>query len=106
MSKNVNVEVSDNPVDYTILGVAAVGVLGFAYVYGVNLYMWNNLLVAINTFLIAILIWLVLTDKNVLVKLINDHQMVVVSAALLLGANAAMDLMKAVSTGASKGGNR
>lgn len=78
MSSSVNVD--------TNAGLAGYGILaGALYFAGFSFSNISNVILALTTILVALLLWLVLTDVKKLADLLQNNQLVAIVASCIIG---------------------
>ncbi len=95
MSSEVNVEIDTKSTGF-LVGVAAV-VGGLLYMNGFKMSGLMSMLLAVSCVLIALLLWLLLTDKEKLVSFINERHLLALVASCVVAANVVMSAMQNMS---------
>jgi hypothetical protein len=92
MSSEVNVEIDTKSTGF-LVGVAAV-VGGLLYFNGFKMSGLMGMLLAVSCVLVALLLWLLLTDKDKLVSFIKDRHLLALAASCAIAANVVMSAMQ------------
>lgn len=94
MSSTVSVDTDAGLPGYGILAGSAVVVAGALYFAGFNFSNLANVVLALTTILVAVLIWLVLTDVKKLANLLEQNQLVAVVSSCIIGAGVLVSVIQ------------
>jgi hypothetical protein len=98
MSSSVNVDTNAGAAGYGILAGGAVAVAGALYFAGFSFSNISNIILALTTILVALLIWLVLTDVKKLADLLQNNQLVATVASCIIGAGVLVSVMQNIGS--------
>lgn len=98
MSSSVNVDTNAGLAGYGVLAGGAVFVASVLYFAGFSFSNISNVVLALTTILVALLLWLVLTDVKKLADLLQNNQLVAIVASCIIGAGVLISVMQNIGS--------
>lgn len=94
MSSSVNVDTNAGVIGYGVLAAGTAIVGSALYLAGFSFSNISNIILALTTILVALLLWLVLTDVKKLADLLQNNQLVAVVSSCIIGAGVLISVIQ------------
>ena len=94
MSSSVNVDTNAGVIGYGVLAAGTAIVGSTLYLAGFSFSSISNIILALTAILVALLLWLVLTDVKKLADLLQNNQLVAVVSSCIIGAGVLISVIQ------------